>query len=566
MDKIAQDVIKMKQEEEFKAYNFRNLTQQVSDLFYPSENQITTKKTAGEDKSLYVRDPTGIFDSQEMTSGLMGAWITAGKKYFDLTALNPKLANNDSVQSWLAYATDISHREKFRSNFMLQLNESIRALVDFGTCNLYQEWDNDHQRLNYRDWHISLYTIKQDHRGAVDTVILGYNLTARQAVAKFGEKAGAEVLKSCEKLETESKLFPFIHCVRPRIERNVMLLDNLNWPFESVHVNEKEQIVTEEGGYEELPYAVARWMKSSHEKYGRSQAMMLLSVMKELNQMHVDFIEFGNKCNQPAMWKNSNLVEGKINTSPNAVTEVMGNGNEAIGLLQPTLGGYFPINKEMLEFQQEIIHRGMFRNIFNQLTQLKGDRRTQLEIAEKIKEGLRQMVSPVSRMESELFTPDTKRSVLLLIRNGRIAPPPPELMKPNYYKMSMEIDADAIGVEFQGQLALAMRDYQARQFQQMSGFVAQLDQAFPGVQKPSDNISIDRGTRRMLRSFGVSEEDLATPDEVAGIRKGRQQELNQQKQAMAAQVASEAYNKTSSKADEGSPADAMQKQLAGAGR
>ena len=273
-DTRALEIIKMASDEESKACNFRNLYQEVADYMYPCENQIISQRTPGEDKSLRILDPTPMFAVDDMVGGLIGTWIPSGQNFFGLKTKSRVENQSDRAMRYLSMGTEIGHEEMFDSNFMLQLHDTVKSLVCFGTGNLYTEWDKSRMGLNYKDWHISTYTIKQNARGLVDTVILTYELTARQASDEFANP-GEQVLESVKELKTESKKFKFIQVVRPRIRRNQMLVDNLNMPFENVVVNVKEKAVVYESGYEENPFAVPRWEKSSVEKYGRGRGTIM---------------------------------------------------------------------------------------------------------------------------------------------------------------------------------------------------------------------------------------------------------------------------------------------------
>lgn len=544
-DKRAEAIIRLADLEKTKAQNFLNLYQQVADLIYPLENQITSFTTPGRDKSLDIRDPTAMFALDDMVAGLIGTWIPAGRLFFGLRVKNRQIAEFDHIKRWLALATQITHDEMFESNFMLQLHDTVKALCSFGTGNLYSEWNNKLLKLNYKDHHISTYTIKQDAQGNVDTVILEYVLTARQATDEF-VNPGPKVTEKVQDLRTESDKFTFIHIVRPRINRNVMLVDKLNMHFESVFVNKTEKIIVEEGGFEELAFAVPRWEKSSCEKYGRGRGTILLSAVKELQQMHKDFIECGNKWNNPPLEAVDANIEGEVTTSPGGINHV--SDINSIRGLQNQIAGNFPITKEMLEFQQTLIREGFYSDIWRQFGQLKGDRRVTLEIEARLKEGLRRLVSPVTRMEAELFTPLITRSVLLLIRNGRIPYPPPELR------------GQAFGVEYMGELAMAMRDFQARAFTQFANLVIALDPAFPDAK---DSINMDRALPDIGITMGMKVEHLSTEEEIAAKRQARAQQLQQQQLMEAAKVAGKAYKDTSQKAEEESPASEMQEALVG---
>ena len=122
-DKRAVDIIKLAEIENTKAVNFRSLYQQTADLIYPCENQITIKTIPGRDKSLEIRDPTGIFALDDMVAGLIGTWIPSGQKYFGLKAKDRR-RNTDNAMRYLSLATDIAHDEMFESNYMLQLHDT----------------------------------------------------------------------------------------------------------------------------------------------------------------------------------------------------------------------------------------------------------------------------------------------------------------------------------------------------------------------------------------------------------------------------------------------------------
>ena len=233
-DERAIEVIKEQEREEQNASNFRNLYQDVADQMLPRENQIIGVRTPGEDKSKQIYDPTAMLDLQDMASGLSAAFFPPGELAFGLTVKDRAVANIDVVKRYLALAAQITHDELFASNFMLQLNETLSSLIGFGTGNLFSEWSLG---LNFKDWDISFYTIKQNSAGLVDTVLLKYPLTARQAVQEFGDKAGEKVLLASEKSETESNKFDFIHRVGPRTKRNRRFTDFLNMPVESLYVN-----------------------------------------------------------------------------------------------------------------------------------------------------------------------------------------------------------------------------------------------------------------------------------------------------------------------------------------
>ena len=535
-DERAKEIIKEQQREETKAANFRNLYQEVADHMLPRENQIIGVRTPGEDKSQQIFDPTAMLDLQDMASGLSAAFFPPGELAFGLTVKDRKLANTH--KRYLALASQIAHDELFASNFMLQLNETLSSLIGFGTGNLFSEWKLG---LNFKDWDVSFYTIKQNNAGLIDTVILKYPLTARQAVQEFGEEnVGEKVMDSFKNPEKETDKFDFIHRIGPRRERNRNFTDSLNLPIESIFVNVEEQSIVDEGGFEEFPNAVPRWKLSSNEVWGRGQGTVALSITKMLQQLHADFIEAGNKWNNPPRQTLAGAVEGQVDVRPganNIVTQI-----DAIKALDQGIRGNFPINKEILEFIQNIIHRIFFVDVFAPLANLPGDRRTTLEIRERIKQAVKKLAGPIYRLQTELFTPTITRSVLLLIRNGVIP------------RLPAELEGKSFGIEYVSELALAMRDQQSRAFIQFADLVSALDPVFPGAK---DIINIDRSLPDIGFTFGIKAEHLSTPEEIEAAREQRRIDQAEQKALQMVQVAGQAYPGSTKAPEAGSPAEAL---------
>ena len=536
----ALDIIATRDSELEGQAQFRTLWQETADLIFPRQNQIISLTNPGEDKSCKIYDPTAIMDSQEMASGLSSAIIPTGQEFFGLKAGDRQLANDMEVQNYLSKSTESLHDELFESNWLLQWNEALRGLAVFGTCNLYSEWDAQSQGLNFKDFPIGSYVILEDSYGNVNAAYITFTFTARQAWERFGDAASDDVKKAVAEPKSANKPFEFIHAIVPRQVRNPRLVDNLNMPWASVFVDVKAKQTMEESGFQEFPCHVARWMKSSSEKYGRGQGTEILSAVKTLQVMMRDFIECGNKWNNPPLEVLQDLEGIGIRTVPGSINYVQ--QIPSIKALQQQALGNFPITEKMLDRQQEIIHKAFYRDIFGQLSSLTGDRRTTVEIIERIREGLRRLALPVSRIERELLTPQISRCLKLCIRNGRIDPPPPALAGQRF------------GIEYLGELGLALRNQQAKGFIQFVSTTGELAKVWPDAM---DIPNMDRGLRRFAETSGVNIDDLSTEEEVAAKRQARQQQQAAAQMLAGAGEAAKAYGSATKAPEEGSPAEAL---------
>lgn len=537
----AEELIDLYKIELGKISGFRTLFQNAADLIFPRESQITGIKSSGAERTTEIFDNTAVMASIEMASGLSINLIPPGQRFFAVRASNRSLNEVEAVKRALGYITEITHEKMFMSNFLLQLNETLRSLVVFGTGNLYSEFVAD-IGLNYRDYDIAMYVPLENSKGRIDTMMMEFPYTARQAVQEYGEENVGSIIKEAYKEEkTRGDIFRFLHIVRPRKERNPRLEDNFNMPFESIFIAIKEKLIVKEGGFEEFPYHTPRWTKSSCEVLGRGQGTFILPDVRVLQVMRKSFNECGDKQNNPPLEVRDSF-EGKVSVTPGALNFVRDMGD--IRAIHREALGNFPVTKEALEMQRDIIKKAFYNDVFIQLMDLKGDRRTQLEIYERIREGLQRLGPPIGRIYEELFNTLITRTILLLFRNGEFPPLPAELA------------GQAFKIEYIGPLAMMLRSQQAKGFERLVGIVAEMDTAFPDI-KPSDNLNIDSGVRRLGETLGVNTEDIATQEEVAEKRRIRAEELMQQQLAMAAETAADAYKKTSGAAEEGSPAEAV---------
>lgn len=540
-DKQAEEIIALQKREEDKQANFRTLWQNTANYIFPRENNITNTMSRGAAKTETAYDTTAITDSADMASGLSNILFPPGLRFFSLRASDRVLNEQENIKNYLNLAAETTHNELFASNFMLQLNETLRSLIVFGTGNIYSEW-TVRTGLNFRDWDVGSYQILENAAGRVDTMILKFPFTARQASQAF-ENPGKSVLEAMAEEKNREKSFDFIHIVRPRKNRNVLLEDSLNMPFESVYVAVKDKATVEEGGFEEFPYHVPRWMKTTGEINGRGQGTEILPQVRVLNQIMCDFIECGNKWNNPPR-EVLESFEGEVNVTPGAinwVTEL-----PSIKSMDEGVRGNFPITKDILEMQREVVHKAFYRNVFDPLTELTGDRRTTLEIRQRIREAYKKLSSPIGRIQAELLDPLIIRAVRLLVRNGVLAPPP--------------VRGLLVNIEYEGELALALKSAQANAFQNWVLFVSEIEGIWPGAK---DNVSIDNAVRDMGRTLGVKNEHIASEQERDAAREMRAQQLQQKQVLETAQAAAQGYGQITKAPESGSPAEALQEALVG---
>ncbi len=534
----AEEIIDLRNRELALQANIRSLWQQTANKLYPYI-QIDSTFEPGSIRTTEIYDQTPMLDAEDMVSGLKQILIPSGQPFFAIKIGGNK--GNDSTQRYISMLTETAHNAIYDSNFITEIDEVLRSLIIFGPATMFSEWTVK-TGLNYKACILGTYQFLENSKKLVDGIVFTIEYTPRQAIQEFGEeKVGREVMEAFKDSKKQNNLFKFIYLVRPREIINPNLSERFfgNMPWKSTVVNEKEKLIVDEGGFAQFPYHSARWKRPANEKHGRGIGTEILPQIKVLDRSMRNWIDVGN------MWGNPPRevlysVDGPVRVTPGATNVVQEMGS--IKALDNALNGNFPIVDSSLDRQQDLIHRAFFKDAFSPLENLTGDRRTTLEIRERIKQAWHKIGPPVARVWYELLEKCVTRSILLLIRNRAVEQPPPELSGINF------------GLEFVGPFALELRSQQARAFQEWVSFVGEMEGTFPGA---VDNVDTDDAVMRMGRTFGVNAEDMASEEERNEKRRIRQEEKEAQLALQMAQVGSQAYQGATKAPEAGSPAEAL---------
>jgi len=534
-----EQVIDFRNREKARQSNIRSKWQDTADFVYPYIH-ITDEKSAGESDTSEIYDLTPLLDAEDMVSNLKHTLFPAGQQFFSIKVGNSSEVP-DNIQRYISKLTEAAHDHIFNSNFIVEMDEVLRSLIIFGPASIYSEWTTK-TGLNYRNTVIGTYQLIENSKKLVDGIVITVFYTPAQAIEEFGEdKVGEEVVKASKEPKKSNEKFEFIYLIAPRKIVNPTLSQkvNTNMPWEEIVVNVKEKLTVYEGGYPQFPYHTARWKRPAEEKDGIGICVEILPQIKVLNRMNRDFNEVGNKWANPAM-DVLESVEGAYRTFPgarNTVSELP----SAMAISQG-LNGNFNITEASLDRQAGIIDRALYKNAFNPIEDLTGDRRTTLEIRERIRGMWPKIGSPIARIWYEQIAPLVERSILLLIRNGVVEQPPEELNGVNF------------GLEFVSPFALELRSQQSRAFQEWAMIVGAMEERFPGA---TDNVDSDDAIQRLGRTLGVNTEDMASEEQRDAKREARALKEQQQLELAAMQAGGQAYGQTTAAPEEGSPAAAL---------
>jgi hypothetical protein len=541
MDKRGQMLVAEFGRERAKQANSRTLWQNTGDAMWPYV-QVDAEFTPGTQRMREILDMTPTLDMKDMVSGFKQVLMPSGQTFF---VIQPEASSvlSDSSHRYLSYLTAAAHEKIQGSNLSLKYDEVLISLITFGPAGVYSEWTKK-KGLNYKVPKIGSYVLIEDDSENVVGSIHEYKMSATEAYKKWPETCGVKVKQAAESEDHAYDDFWFLYKVVPNDHINPLMSHKLkkNMPYMAIIANKAEKCIVEEGGFPENPYAFARWMRPEYEKDGRGIGTEMLPQIKILYQMTKDYRDCGNRYNHPPKQGLIDSVEGQVDVRPDAmnwVTQI-----DAIRSLEDGMKGNFPITEKTLQDQRSIIDRAFYKDAFDPLSDLTGDRRTTIEIQERIRGTLKKLGPPVTRVWHEQLTRVIERSIMLLIRNGEVEAPPAELSGMGF------------GIEYVGPLALALKSEQAKGFQEWINFLGGVNQAFP-EQYVGDNIDFDDALPRIGRTFGVNTEDISSAEERDAKRMKRAEALEKRQQMEAAMAMSKAYKDGSGAAEDGSPAEKL---------
>jgi hypothetical protein len=309
--------------------------------------------------------------------------------------------------------------------------------------------------------------------------------------------------------------------------------------YESIFISRDDKEIVKKSGFHEFPFQVPRWTRSSGEIWGRGQGTFAVGAVRALQTEKKDLVECGNLHNNPPK-EVLEHYEGEVLVSPGDLNHVLERGT--IAAMDRGALGNFPISKDILEMEREEVKKIFYNDVFVQLRDLKGDRRTTMEIRARLAEGLQRLGPPIGRLQEEWLTPLVVRDIMMLQRNGEFGELPPEMQGASFK------------IEYIGRLALELQSAKSMGWLQWVSEGAEIEPIIPGT---LDNVDIDGGYRRRGMALGVSVDDMASLEEVAQKRQERAAQQQAQMMAEMAAKAGQAYQGATKAPEEGSAAEAL---------
>jgi len=398
--------------------NWETLWQELTELLIPRKDDIIITRSPGERRNLRVFDNTGMQALQTLAGALQGLLTNPSSLWFFLTTGDENLDKEDAVKEWLQDSTRVIINILNNSNFHTEVYENYIDLASIGTSsNLILE--DDEFVVRFKAEHISEIHIDENSKGLVDEVIRRFKWTPRKLIGEFGSKSlHPDVLKA---FEDDSEIeFDVQHSVYPfRVDKDEKAKVGQKPFISQYHLPQFNHEIIEEG-FEEFPYVVSRWAKSTGEIYGRSPGMNALPDLKTLQEMTRVTIQGAQKTVDPAIQLPDDGFVLPIMTAPGSINYYRSGSADRI---EPIF------NDARIDFGFEAMRekRNRVREAFftDQLQLgVGGPQMTATEVAQRTEERMTLLAPFLSRQNFEFLRPMINRVFNIADRKGLIPEAP----------------------------------------------------------------------------------------------------------------------------------------------
>ncbi len=515
---LAKNLLKRYDRLKSQRQNWESHWQEVADYMQPRKADVTKSRSKGDKRTELIFDSSPLQSVELLAASLHGMLTNPSTPWFSLRFKEYEMENEDEAKEWLEDATEVMYSAFNKSNFQQEIFELYHDLITFGTAAMFIEEDDD-DLLKFSTRHINEIFIAENDKGRIEYSIRKFKISARSAIQKFGAVSNniAVVAKKDPYEEVE-----ILHAVYPRSDFDPKKQDQSNMPFASVYLDAESGDELSVSGFREFPFVVPRYLKASHEIYGRSPAMTALPDVKMLNEMSKTTIKSAQKQVDPPLLVPDDGFILPVRTVPGGLNFYRSGTRDRIEPLN--IGANTPLGLNMEEQR-----RNSIRNAFyvNQLMMQSGPQMTATEVIQRNEEKMRLLGPVLGRLQSELLKPLIDRTFAILLRKNLFRP------APNF------LSGRDIEIEYVSPLAKAQKSTELSSIMRAIEIMGSLSNVAPVF----DHINMDKLVRHLADIVGVPQKILKPQNQLNAERQQAEAQQEQMQQMQQLQQVAEAGGK-----------------------
>ncbi len=425
----AHEIVRLYESESGKRGVWDQHWDEIAQRLYPNASDyfVSRFRTNGDKRQQEVYDSTGAICLNRFAA-IMDSLLTPRNQIWHRIVPNDDALSKDrSARLWYEECTRLlfKHRYAPTANFASQNQAGFKSLGAFGNGILYTDalYSRTAKGLRYKNCHLGEIYFMENHQGLVDKVIRHFDLTARQAIQKWGVERLPPQVKTAFDADPERKFF-FIHYVCPNESIDPTLLNYKGMEFSSYYVSLEGKKLIEEGGYDVMPYSVSRYEQADNEVYGRSPAMDVLPSVKTLNEQKKTLLKQGHRAVDPVLLVHDDGILDTFSLKPGAAN-AGGVSKDGKALVHALPVGNVNVGRDMMNDEKDVIKDAFLVTLFQILAD--NPQMTATEVMERTREKGILLAPTMGRQQSERLGPQIERELDVLSKLNLLPPLPPIL-------------------------------------------------------------------------------------------------------------------------------------------
>lgn len=471
----------------------------------------------GDKKHQSIINSTPLDSARTLASGMMAGITSPSRPWFRLTVADTELKEQQAVKEWLSSVERVLREVMAKSNLYKGLHLVYADLGPFAVSAMAVEEDDEDEVRCYV-FPVGSYCLATSHRGNVDTIFREVSMTVAQLAKLFTlEKCSQRVQSLHESGQLDTSV-DVVHCVWPNDEYTQGKLGpaGKRWHSRWWEANSTDEDGwLREGGFDEFPIMAPRWEVVGEDTYGSGPGFAAIGDCRALQLLERRAAQAADKIVNPPMsapvaslGKPISLLPGEVN-----FVDALGSGQA----LRPAVvidPRAIEVMRAEIRDHEARIRKAFFADLWLMLSS-SDTTMTAREVSERREEKLLQLGTVLEALADELLDPVIDRIFAILLRRGRIPPPPQELQ------------GTQLKVEYISIMAQAQKLLSTTGLERLAAFAGNLSTIVPSVM---DKVDADQLVDEYADSLGVAPSTVRSDDAVAAMREQRAQAQQQRAQ------------------------------------
>lgn len=440
----------------------------LGDFILPRRPRFeVTEVNRGERKNQKIIDSTATLALRTLRSGMMGGVTSPARPWFNLTTIDPDLADFAPIKEWLYTVTQRMRSIFLRSNLYNVLPIVYGDLGCFATSAMSVEEDFGSVIRCY-PFPIGSYSIANDDKLRVRVFFREFRYTVRQVVMKFGQTDPKTGAVDWSNISTHVKNMwdngnyeiwvDVVHVIQPNPNFDGNRMGSKFKKFLSVYYerglsgqNSKQNYITpgtdegkflSESGYDFFPILAPRWEVNAEDVYGTDcPGMTALGDIRQLQLGEKRAAQAIEKMIKPPMTGPTAMRNQSASILPGDITYV--DTREGHPGFRPAHEVRDPHIRELEGKQDQVrgrIRRAFYEDLFLMLAlDPRSEPPTAREVEERHEEKLLALGPVLEQLNQDLLDPLIDNTFDFMVRqsvdargnfiDGAIIPRPPEELR-----------------------------------------------------------------------------------------------------------------------------------------